>query len=88
MRTTTMMAKVSMILAAAIAGPAIVSGQPARLAQESQTQWAKFRGPDNGAVADDPRLPDTWSETTNVVWKADVPGLGWSSPVSGTTMSF
>lgn len=76
-----MMAKVSMILAAAIAGPAIVSGQPARLAQESQTQWAKFRGPDNGAVADDPRLPDTWSETTNVVWKADVPGLGWSSPV-------
>jgi outer membrane protein assembly factor BamB len=81
MRTTTMMAKVSMILAAAIAGPAIVSGQPARLAQESQTQWAKFRGPDNGAVADDPRLPDTWSETTNVVWKADVPGLGWSSPV-------
>ena len=73
MRTTTMMARVSMIVAAAIAVPAIVWGQPA--------QWAKFRGPDNGAVADDARLPDTWNETTNVVWKADVPGLGWSSPV-------
>ncbi|MEE2966034.1 MAG: PQQ-binding-like beta-propeller repeat protein [Acidobacteriota bacterium] len=70
-----------MILAAAIAVPAIVSGQPARLAKDSQAQWAKFRGPDNGAVADDPRLPDTWSETTNVVWKVDIPGLGWSSPV-------
>ena len=22
-----------------------------------------------------------WSETANVVWKVDVPGLGWSSPV-------
>ena len=81
MRTTTMIARVSMILAAAIAVPAIVSGQPARLAKGSQAQWAKFRGPDNGAVADDPRLPDTWSETTNVVWKVDIPGLGWSSPV-------
>ncbi len=81
MRTTTTIARVIMILAAAIAVPAVVSGQPARLAQDSQAQWAKFRGPDNGAVADDPRLPDTWSETTNVVWKADVPGLGWSSPV-------
>ncbi len=81
MRTTTMIARVSMILAVAIAVPAIVSGQPARLAKDSQAQWAKFRGPDNGAVADDPRLPDTWSETTNVVWKVDIPGLGWSSPV-------
>lgn len=81
MRTTTMIVRVSMILAAAIAVPAIVSGQPARLAKDSQAQWAKFRGPDNGAVADDPRLPDTWSETTNVVWKVDIPGLGWSSPV-------
>ena len=44
-------------------------------------QWPLFRGPDAGAVADDPRLPETWSETEHVVWKADVPGLGWSSPV-------
>ena len=28
-----------------------------------------------------PALPDTWSETENVVWKVDVPGLGWSSPI-------
>ena len=49
------------------------------VAQEGQ--WTRFRGPNAGAVADDPRLPEVWSETENVVWKADIPGLGWSSPV-------
>jgi outer membrane protein assembly factor BamB len=44
-------------------------------------QWAGFRGPSAGAVADDPSLPDTWSETQNVIWKADIPGAGWSSPI-------
>ena len=44
-------------------------------------QWPKFRGPNAGAVPDDPNLPDTWSETENVVWKTTIPGMGWSSPV-------
>jgi outer membrane protein assembly factor BamB len=44
-------------------------------------QWAQFRGPQAGVVADDPALPESWSETENVVWKVDVPGMGWSSPV-------
>ncbi len=44
-------------------------------------QWPQFRGPNAGVVADDPGLPDSWSETENVVWKVDVPGLGWSSPI-------
>ncbi len=82
MRTTTTMCMVSTLLAVVCAMPAAVSGQPAGRPREApQAQWAKFRGPDDGAVSDDPRLPDAWSETTNVVWKADVPGLGWSSPV-------
>jgi len=48
-------------------------------AQEGQ--WTRFRGPNAGVVADDPRLPEVWSETENVVWMTDIPGLGWSSPV-------
>src|ERR1700687_2136252 len=44
-------------------------------------QWPSFRGPQAGVVADDPNLPDSWSETENVVWKTDIPGLAWSSPV-------
>ncbi|MEQ1896425.1 MAG: PQQ-binding-like beta-propeller repeat protein [Vicinamibacterales bacterium] len=45
-------------------------------------QWPQFRGPQSsGVAADDPRLPETWSATENVRWKADIPGIGWSSPV-------
>ena len=44
-------------------------------------QWTQFRGPQAGVIPDDPALPETWSETENVVWKANIPGLGWSSPI-------
>jgi outer membrane protein assembly factor BamB len=44
-------------------------------------QWPQFRGLLAGVAADDATLPDVWSETQNVVWKASIPGLGWSSPV-------
>ena len=43
--------------------------------------WPQFRGSRSGVAADDPALPDTWSAADNVVWKIDVPGRGWSSPV-------
>ena len=52
----------------------------ARLSANDE-QWPKFRGLNAGAIADDPSLPDRWSETENVAWKATVPGLGWSSPI-------
>lgn len=67
-------ASVVILLAAAI-GTGVVDGVGA------QSSWPAFRGPGAGVVADDPRLPESWSETENVVWKAHVPGRGWSSPV-------
>lgn len=48
---------------------------------DATEQWPQFRGPHAGAIPDDPRLPDTWSETDNIVWKTPIPGMGWSSPV-------
>ena len=54
---------------------------PVQSAKDEAEQWAKFRGPNAGTVADDPSLPDAWSETENVVWKTGIPGLGWSAPV-------
>src|SRR5262245_7798823 len=42
--------------------------------------WTQFRGPSAG-VSEGNDLPDTWDTTKNVVWKIDVPGRGWSSPV-------
>jgi len=47
----------------------------------SSDRWPQFRGPQASGVADDADLPNTWSTTRNVVWKAEIPGSGWSSPV-------
>ncbi len=44
--------------------------------------WSRFRGPAaTGVAPDDARLPDRWSSTENVVWRADIPGVGWACPV-------
>jgi outer membrane protein assembly factor BamB len=43
--------------------------------------WPRFRGWQAGVADDDPRLPETWSPSSNIAWKLDLPGLSWSSPV-------
>ena len=56
---------------------------PARVAAGvfASDQWPQFRGSDAGVAPDHPDLPDRWSDTESVVWKVDIPGLGWSSPI-------
>src|SRR5262249_22756062 len=44
--------------------------------------WMQFRGPGGQGVSDDKGLPETWSETENVVWKTKLPGPGTSSPIT------
>jgi len=43
--------------------------------------WPRFRGADGGVAADHPSLPDVWGPSQNIVWRIDVPGRSWSSPV-------
>jgi len=43
--------------------------------------WPQFRGPDGNGHAKARKLPVTWSETNNIVWKVPVHDEGWSSPV-------
>jgi outer membrane protein assembly factor BamB len=43
--------------------------------------WPQFRGQQARGVVEGKGLPDTWSPTRNVVWKRDIPGNGWSSPI-------
>lgn len=50
-------------------------------AVSADDNWPRFRGADGGVAADDPSLPDVWGPSQNVVWKLDVPGRSWSSPV-------
>jgi outer membrane protein assembly factor BamB len=42
--------------------------------------WPQFRGPTGQGHSNERGLPLEWSESRNVVWKAPVPGAGWSSP--------
>ena len=44
-------------------------------------QWPRFRGEDGGVAADHPSLPDVWGPSQNIIWKVDVPGRSWSSPI-------
>lgn len=43
--------------------------------------WPQFRGPHGDNRADEAKLPLTWSEKENVVWKTAIHDKGWSSPV-------
>lgn len=47
----------------------------------SANDWPQFRGPNADGHAAGPVTPLEWSDTKNVVWQTDIPGLGWSSPV-------
>ena len=44
-------------------------------------EWPRFRGSNGGVATDHPSLPDQWGPAQNIVWKIDVPGRSWSSPV-------
>ncbi len=43
--------------------------------------WPGFRGPKGDGTSDDAKIPTEWSEKTNVKWKLDLPGAGFSSPI-------
>ncbi len=43
--------------------------------------WPQFRGPTGQGLSNELTAPLEWSETSNIKWKAPVPGRGWSSPV-------
>ena len=60
---------------------ALASLASAGAAGTKADNWPQFRGVHAGVAADDPALPDTWSGSENIVWKIDVPGRGWSSPI-------
>ena len=48
---------------------------------EADDRWPQFRGPGSRGISDESGLPTNWSTTENVAWVADIPGLGWSSPI-------
>ncbi len=43
--------------------------------------WPRFRGPNGDGKSEDTKVPTEWSETSNLKWKLDLPGAGFSSPI-------
>lgn len=43
--------------------------------------WPRFRGPTGQGISAEKGLPLRWSANSNLVWKTEIPGRGWSSPV-------
>lgn len=51
-------------------------------AQQLQAEeWFEFRGPTGQGHSSIQSLPTEWSPTEHVLWKTDIPGVGWSSPI-------
>jgi outer membrane protein assembly factor BamB len=63
-----------------IAGSAALAAAP--------EDWTQFRGPRADGVAHGCRLPTSWTQTDNVVWKTEIPGLGWSQPIVANNSIF
>lgn len=53
--------------------PAAVKGAAA--------EWHQWRGPSGQGYVEDARVPLTWSENANVLWKTPLPGRGNSTPI-------
>ena len=47
----------------------------------STVDWPEFRGPTGQGISRAINPPLQWGPEKNVVWKTEIPGRGWSSPV-------
>ena len=54
-------------------------GQKPSIAQESN--WTHFRGNNLDGISSENQVPVVWNDTTNIIWKTEIRGKGWSSPV-------
>ena len=57
------------------------SAGAATLTPDPATDWPEWRGPTRDGIAAPGQAPPVeWSETNNVLWKAQIPGGGHGSP--------
>lgn len=48
---------------------------------KSQENWTHFRGSQLDGHSQSKNAPTNWSENSNILWKTEIRGLAWSSPV-------
>jgi outer membrane protein assembly factor BamB len=47
----------------------------------AQHNWTHFRGDNLDGISGATKIPVHWNDSTNILWKTDMAGKGWSSPV-------
>ncbi|HKQ39597.1 MAG TPA: PQQ-binding-like beta-propeller repeat protein [Verrucomicrobiae bacterium] len=50
--------------------------------------WPQFRGPTGQGISAEKNLPMHWSADSNLIWKTEIPGEGWSSPIIWNDKAF
>lgn len=78
----------SILLSAATLALAAASSAAPTAGAPASVNWPEFRGAGAQGHSAAKGLPLTWSPTSHIVWKAPVPGVGWSSPVVAGTRVF
>jgi outer membrane protein assembly factor BamB len=59
---------------------AVVAGTTSGAAQQSATEWSRFRGPNGSGQATGSTFPTEFSQTKNMLWRTALP-RGHSSPI-------
>jgi outer membrane protein assembly factor BamB len=49
--------------------------------RESISNWPQWRGAQSQGVSEEKNLPSEWGVDKNILWKAELPGRGHSSPI-------
>jgi len=72
-----------LVLSVVLTAAWLVSGSAISAAAEpdAKASWAQWRGPTGQGYADDTRVPLTWDDKQNLLWKTELPGRGNSTPV-------
>ena len=60
---------------------AVLLPASAEQAAEAERYWPQWRGPYQNGTSPTATPPVAWSETKNVKWKTEIPGLGAATPV-------
>ncbi len=45
------------------------------------SNWPQWRGPQGLGISEEKNLPEEWGTDKNIIWKAELPGRGHSSPI-------
>src|ERR1700690_874684 len=64
-----------------VAAVALCGGLNSSSLLAGEANWPQFRGPGALGITTNKDLPENWSASENVAWKAEIAGRGWSSPI-------